>query len=595
MSDRILGGPFLRYVASRFPGRLAINTAVLAGANALDVATIFAVAPIIDILINPGLGKASPLTQKLIGRLAGLGLPVSLESLLVMFFILFTVMNAFRILARYWLLKTQYVVLRDLYVGTFEDFFRARWYFFSSGDQGILLNTFMRELTNVGTAFVSLSLIMASAIQLVLYAAVPLYLSWQVTLVCLGSTTLIALPFIAVGKLSYRLGKINTETGNKIGAVVQENLGLAKIVLGFGNPEKGSAALAAAFDEHVDATVKFQTWGNSISNIYHPLGLLVLAAAMVGSQRLGLPLSEAAVFLLAMVRIIPAIGQLATQKNGLDNILPSFDQVMALRGRAQRLKQLSGPTKFEGLRHGLALESVTFGYPGREPVLTNIDIIIPKGRMVALVGESGSGKSTLIDLIMGFHEPLSGRVLCDGAPLAELDINSFRRKIGYVPQDAVLFSGSIRDNLLWAKGDATEEDIRRACRQAYAAEFIEASPKGYDTEIGDRGVRLSGGQLQRVALARAILRKPEILILDEATSALDTHSERLIQQALEELAKETTVVVVAHRFSTIVKADLIYVLEKGRVIEEGSYAVLMGRDSRFRGMARLQALDRTAS
>jgi len=208
--------------------------------------------------------------------------------------------------------------------------------------------------------------------------------------------------------------------------------------------------------------------------------------------------------------------------------------------------------------------------------------------MVAVVGESGAGKSTLIDIIIGFNDPDSGTITLDGKPLGEYEINSYRNRIGYVPQEGILFNMSIAENIRWANEEATLEDIKFACKSANADSFIESFPNQYDTIVGDRGVRLSGGQLQRVALARAIVRKPEILILDEATSSLDTKSERLIQEALEKISKETTIIVIAHRLSTILKADNIYVLEKGEIIEHGNYQKLTENNKRFNEMVKAQ-------
>ena len=193
-------------------------------------------------------------------------------------------------------------------------------------------------------------------------------------------------------------------------------------------------------------------------------------------------------------------------------------------------------------------------------------------------------------MIMGFHEPVSGMITFDGIPLQTFDINSYRQRIGYVPQDSVLFNTTIRDNLRWGNEEAGEAEIGEACRQANASEFIERFPDRYDTLVGDRGVRLSGGQCQRLALARAVLRKPELLILDEATSSLDTYSERLIQQAVESVAKETTVIVIAHRLSTVVNADYIYLLERGSVVEEGTYQDLLCKNGHFSDMVKLQSL-----
>ena len=194
--------------------------------------------------------------------------------------------------------------------------------------------------------------------------------------------------------------------------------------------------------------------------------------------------------------------------------------------------------------------------------------------MTALVGESGSGKSTVTDLVLGLQIPEQGQMLIDGVPLSEWKQNSFRERIGYVPQDPQLFHSSIRENLLWSFDGASENDLWNALKLANAEVFVKDLPQGIDTVVGDRGIRLSGGQRQRIALARALLRKPELLILDEATSALDSESESLIQQSIEKVAHNTTILVVAHRLSTIAKANQVYVLHHGQINEEGSFTAL---------------------
>jgi len=223
--------------------------------------------------------------------------------------------------------------------------------------------------------------------------------------------------------------------------------------------------------------------------------------------------------------------------------------------------------------------------------LNDINITIKKGKMTAIVGESGSGKSTLIDLLIGFYEPDKGVILADKKSLQEFDIYSFRQHIGYVPQDTVLFNDTVKNNLLWSNEKAKEMEIVEACKLANADEFIMNLSDGYDTVVGERGVKLSGGERQRIALARALLRIPELLILDEATSALDSRSELLIKSAIENIAHKTTLVVIAHRLSTIINADSIYVLQKGCMVEQGKYQELMSKGGIFKDMARHQGLD----
>ena len=204
---------------------------------------------------------------------------------------------------------------------------------------------------------------------------------------------------------------------------------------------------------------------------------------------------------------------------------------------AKKMHQTSGNIAFKNINKSIKIKDISFTYPNNKPVINNLSLQIKKGQMIAIVGESGSGKSTLIDVIMGFNDPTSGDILIDDTPLKKYDINSYREKIGYVPQGGDLFTASITQNIKWANEKATNEQIQHMCKKAYADSFIKSFPEGYETIVGDRGIRLSGGQLQRIALARALIRKPEILILDEATSSLDSKSEKNIQEALNTIAR----------------------------------------------------------
>jgi subfamily B ATP-binding cassette protein MsbA len=216
---------------------------------------------------------------------------------------------------------------------------------------------------------------------------------------------------------------------------------------------------------------------------------------------------------------------------------------------------------------------------------------VPRGSVVALVGPSGAGKSTLVDLLGRFFEVTAGRVTMDGRDVRDIPIAELRRQLGIVSQDTVLFHDTVRANIAYARPDATDEDIERAARTAHAHDFITQMPSGYATQVGERGTQLSGGQRQRIAIARAILRDPPILIFDEATSALDTESERLVQEAIERLLEGRTVLVIAHRLSTVQRADLILVLDGGRVVEQGTHAELLGQGGLYHHLYELQFED----
>jgi ATP-binding cassette subfamily B protein len=210
------------------------------------------------------------------------------------------------------------------------------------------------------------------------------------------------------------------------------------------------------------------------------------------------------------------------------------------------------------------------------------------GQTVAIVGPSGAGKTTLFSLLMRFYAPQQGQVLLDGVPIAQMDLQDLRQRIGVVPQEAVVFSGTVMDNIRYGKPDATPAEVVAAAQAAYAQEFIADLPLGYDTYLGDRGVRLSGGQRQRIAIARAILKNPPLLLLDEATSALDANSERMVQAALETAMLGRTTLVIAHRLATVQRADCIWVLDKGRLVEQGTHTELIARGGLYASLAALQ-------
>jgi ABC-type multidrug transport system fused ATPase/permease subunit len=576
---------FIRDMLREVPRLLVINVAFMLALGMADILSVVSVAPVVDVLLDPKLTHPSPVTARVAGVLAAVGLPATLTTLMVAFILLNILRNGAYVAASYVGVRTKYAFGRRLIVGTFDDFFRSRWSFFAGTEQGLLLNTFNREITVVTDAFIGMTTMMTVVIEAALFLVVPFVVSWQVAAAALFWALLIGAPFVLLGRVAYPWGQASTRAANAMSSAIAENLGAAKLVLGFGNQRESTARLADAWGAFRRAAVKAHTLNLAIPATYFPLALSVLGVALFIARRTGVSLGNTAVILYSFLRVVPMIGQAIGYKNQLENALPSWEQVTHLREVARELKPTSGTRPFERLAQGVTFEDVSFRYEGREPVLSGIDARVPRGKMVALVGPSGVGKSTFVDLLIGLIEPTSGRIMVDGVPLSELDPESYRHRIGYVPQDPVLFNTSIKENLLWACPDAADQDIARALGRANAAEFIEHLPEGLETIVGDRGVRLSGGQVQRIALARALVRGPEILVLDEATSALDSRSEQLIQQAIDSLAGELTMVVIAHRVSTVSNADVVYVLGDGRVLEEGSFAELAARPDSYLSQA----------
>ncbi|EMJ54188.1 ABC transporter, ATP-binding protein [Leptospira interrogans str. UT126] len=568
-----IGSIFLEFL-NQYPKQFGFLFFLLILEGLIAAISVFSIVPLADFLLDATLTKPSQITKIVLKAF-------ELFSVLPNFWhfgFLFFIMNLWKgfldVTIRFAILKIKYAVVRGLLGETLRSFFSARWEFFSSAENGRLLNTFNKELNTIGDTLGGLATLLAQTIQLLIYLTVPLWLNTTMTITALGLSLVFGLPFLLLHKLSYRLGKQNTETGNIAMGVLSEIVSSARIILGFGRQKEARDRYLKALDQHVNVTLKSQTLSTAIPKFFQPLAMLAAVIAMGLAISELILISELAAVMWSLLACLPLIASLIQSNVSISNFLPSYEQLLSLREKAVRFQEIEGTRIFSKLENSIQLKDLSFTYPGRSKTLDCINLNILKGKMTAFAGESGAGKSTITDLILGLQIPDEGYVLIDGISLKEWKQNSFRERIGYVPQDPVLFHSSIRENLLWSMNSVAEKELWEALSLANAENFVRELPNGIDTVVGDKGTRLSGGQRQRIALARAILRKPELLILDEATSSLDSESETLIQRSIEQVAKGTTVIVVAHRLSTIAKADMVYVLSQGKILEQGSFAQL---------------------
>lgn len=330
---------------------------------------------------------------------------------------------------------------------------------------------------------------------------------------------------------------------------------------------------------------------SEITGVIALIGIVWLGRTFLATQLEALS-TVLLTYLLLIFRLLPLLSQFNTARNQVANGMSSVLLTEAFLQRQDKPFMTNGDRPYTGLQQGIHLNHVSFHYRGQpQPVLTDVELYLPRGTTLALVGASGAGKSTLADLLPRFYDPTAGAILIDGIDLRAFDIRSLRRAMGIISQETILFNASVRDNIAYGVADATDQEIWDAAKLANADEFITQLPHGLNTPIGDRGVLLSGGQRQRLAIARALLQNPEILILDEATSALDTVSERLVQQALETLSRDRTTLVIAHRLSTVQKAEQIAVLDQGRVVERGTHEQLLKQGGYYTRLCAMQFAD----
>lgn len=466
--------------------------------------------------------------------------------------------------------------------------------FFSEERKGDIIARMSGDVQEIESSIMSsLDMLFKNPVLIIAYFTTLLLISWQLTLFTILFVPIMGWIMGKVGRKLKRKSKEAQSLWSDTMSQVEETLGGLRIIKAFCAEEKMNKRFDKINSEYRNQILKV----NTRQQMAHPMSeflgtvMIIIVLWFGGNLVLNQQVLSGPTFIYYLVILYSIINPLKDFSKAGYNIpkgLASMERVDKILLAENNIREKENPSHIKSFEHTIEFKHVSFRY-GEQWVLKDINLIIEKGKTVALVGQSGGGKSTLVDLIPRYYDVQEGEVLIDGINVKDLDIHDLRQLIGNVNQEAILFNDTFFNNISFGVENATREQVEEAAKIANANDFIKASEKGYDTNIGDRGGRLSGGQRQRVSIARAILKNPPILILDEATSALDTESERLVQDALERLMKTRTTVAIAHRLSTIKNADEICVLHEGHIVERGTHEELISKDGYYKKLHDMQS------
>lgn len=459
---------------------------------------------------------------------------------------------------------------------------------------GELMSRFSNDIALMIVGVTQFPLLTSALLTLIGALAVMFYLDWVLTLVTLAVAPLVSLAVFRFSLAVRNFTRLLLESVADVNSTLQESIESMRIVKAFAREPYEVRRFQDRNDAYLGTAMKLAQISLTqvpVVDFLVTLGLLVLAGAAFYELVIGRKSPpELAAFLTLAIAASNPINQLTNYFGDLNKALIGANRVFEILDLPVEVRDAPGAKQLRDVRGAVEFQNVHFSYDGTHEVLRGVTAQLQPGEVVALVGPSGAGKTTLVNLVPRFYTPTAGSVIIDGQDLRDVSLVSLRDAIAIVPQDPLLFSTSIEQNIRYGRLEASPEEVREAARLANAHDFITGFPDGYGTLVGARGIRLSGGERQRIAIARAILRNPRILILDEATSSLDAHSEELINQALERLLVGRTTFIIAHRLSTIRRATTILVLADGKVVESGQHADLLERGGMYATLYRTQML-----
>jgi subfamily B ATP-binding cassette protein MsbA len=581
---------FLRY-AIPYRGRIAFSIGCLLLIALLNAVTVGSLQPVFDSLFGSGAAGAPISLPEPIVHLMGEWL-IRLQAFLVahsvsvfhfLGIILFGVFLAKSALTYVQQLQMRHVsegIQRDIRDELYAHVQTLPLNFFTRKATGDIMSRFSADIQTLGDASTELFRdALKEPLNILGFIIVLFLIKWELALLSLIVLPVAALPIIKFGSKIRRRGTRAQEWRAEVNTILQETISGVRVVKAFGMEEYEKRRFREASQQVFRAFMRIWRVESLTSPVLEALGGLgIIIAFGIGGYLVStksLTPGAFMAFLGALASLYQPVKRIGQINNVVQRGLAGMGRVFELLDTRSEVSARGAGVTLGRMQEVLSFQRVSFGYEPEHPVLRDVSFTAKMGEIVAVVGTSGAGKTTLVNLIPRFYDPTTGRITIDGVDINQATLSSLRQQMGIVTQETILFDDTIFNNIAYGQGRVPPETVLEAARIANAVEFIEALPEGFQTRIGERGVRLSGGQRQRIAIARAIQKNPPILILDEATSALDAEAERLVQEALDRLMQNRTTFVIAHRLSTIIRADTILVLDEGRLVEQGTHADLM--------------------
>jgi subfamily B ATP-binding cassette protein MsbA len=566
----------------------------------LDVFRLSAIVPIIDrVFTNKQItfshGKMPAFVEGILNQLNLLTPVKVLYILLVVIPIALVIRAIVDFLQSYIMSDVGQKVIRDVRNLIYDKLQSLSLDYFNQKRSGELISRITNDVKLIENAVsYALTDLVYQTCQVICFAFLTFFINWRMALISIVVLPLVAVPMIIVGKILRKLSKKSQEKMADINSLLVETFSGVRIVRAFCAESRELDRFKKQNHDYYRIAMKsikrMLVLGNATELIGVAVALVIIYYS--GRQVIGGALSFGAfaLFMAALLSLIGPFKKLSQVNSILQQALAASSRIYDILDTPSSIQEKPQAKILPAFKNDVVFENVWFKYAELD-ILKDISLKVNKGQMIAIVGPSGTGKTTLIDLIPRFYDPQAGSIFIDGMDIQDVTLKSLRQQIGIVTQETVLFNDTIKNNILYGNPMATFEEVKEVARQAHAHDFIEYLPLGYDTIIGDRGMKLSGGERQRIAIARALLKNPPILLLDEATSQLDTESERIVQEALNRLIHGRTTFVIAHRLSTVKNAHIIVVLDKGRIIEQGNHQELIAKGGLYQRLYEMQEIE----